>query len=79
MALVEAATGEKIVALHEPQNEMEIIAYHKDWAEQDPKIRWELICVGTKRAIKEANIDASKISGLGISCQMHGLVEVLDM
>ena len=53
-ALVEAATGEKIVALHEPQNEMEIIAYHKDWAEQDPEIGWELICMGTKRAIKEA-------------------------
>jgi xylulokinase len=35
--------------------------------------------VGTKRAIKEANIDASKITGVGISYQMHGLVEVLDM
>jgi xylulokinase len=76
VALVEAATGEKIVALHEPQNEMEIIAYHKDWAEQDPEIWWELICVGTKRAIKEANIDASKITGVGISYQMHGLVVV---
>jgi xylulokinase len=76
VALVEAATGEKIVALHEPQNEMEIIAYHKDWAEQDPEIWWQLICVGTKRAIKEANIDASKISGVGISYQMHGLVVV---
>lgn len=76
VALVEAATGEKIVALHEPQNEMEIIAYHKDWAEQDPEIWWELICVGTKRAIKEANVDASKITGVGISYQMHGLVVV---
>ncbi len=76
VALVEAATGEKIVALHEPQDEMEIIAYHKDWAEQDPEIWWQLICVATKRAIKEANIDASKISGVGISYQMHGLVVV---
>lgn len=76
VALVEAATGEKIVALHEPQDEMAIIAYHKDWAEQDPEIWWEHICVGTKRAIKEANIDASKITGVGISYQMHGLVVV---
>jgi xylulokinase len=76
VALVEAATGEKIVALHEPQDEMAIIAYHKDWAEQDPEIWWKHICVGTKRAIKEANIDASKISGIGISYQMHGLVVV---
>lgn len=76
VAIVEAATGEKIVALHEPENEMEIIAYHKDWAEQDPEIWWELICIGTKRAIKESNIDASKIAGIGISYQMHGLVVV---
>nr|MBP6757957.1 carbohydrate kinase [Flavobacterium sp.] len=76
VALVEAASGKKIVALHEPQNEMEIIAYHKDWAEQDPEIWWKLICAGTKRAIKEANIDASKITGVGISYQMHGLVVV---
>lgn len=47
--MVEAATGEKIVALHEPQNEMEIIAYHKDWAGQDPEIGWELIGAGTNK------------------------------
>lgn len=76
IALVEAATGKKMVAIHEPQDEMEIIAYHKDWAEQDPEIWWELICLGTKRAVKEANIDASKIMGVGISYQMHGLVVV---
>ncbi|WP_269226489.1 xylulokinase [Flavobacterium eburneipallidum] len=76
IALVEAATGEKIIALHEPQDEMEIMAHHKDWAEQDPEIWWQHICVGTKRAIKEANIDASKITGIGISYQMHGLVVV---
>ncbi|MES2575072.1 MAG: FGGY family carbohydrate kinase [Bacteroidota bacterium] len=76
VAIVEAATGEKIVALHEPQDEMEIIAHHKDWAEQDPEIWWELICIGTKRAIKESNIDKSKITGIGISYQMHGLVVV---
>lgn len=76
IALVEAATGKKMVAIHEPQDEMEIIAYHKDWAEQDPEIWWELICLGTKRAVKEANVDASKITGVGISYQMHGLVVV---
>ena len=76
VAIVEAATGEKIVAINEPQEEMEIIAHHKDWAEQDPEIWWKLICVGTKKAVKEANIDASKITGVGISYQMHGLVVV---
>ncbi|AOW09927.1 xylulokinase [Flavobacterium gilvum] len=76
VALVDAATGEKIIALHEPADEMEIIAFHKDWAEQDPEVWWEYVCTATKRAIKEANIDASKISGIGISYQMHGLVVV---
>ena len=76
IALVEAATGKKIAALHEPENEMDIVAHHKDWAEQDPNLWWEYICIGTKRAIKEANIDASQIKGIGISYQMHGLVVV---
>lgn len=76
VAIVEAATGKKIINLHEPANEMEIVAYHKDWAEQDPEMWWEYCCIATKRAIKEANIEASKISGVGISYQMHGLVVV---
>lgn len=77
VALVEAATGKKIIVLHEPQNEMEIVSLHSDWAEQDPEIWWQHICVATKRAIREANIEASKIQGVGISYQMHGLV-ILD-
>ncbi|HTG66579.1 MAG TPA: FGGY family carbohydrate kinase [Flavobacterium sp.] len=76
VALVEAATGKKIITLHEPADEMAITAYHKDWAEQDPEMWWEYCCVASKRAIKEANIDASKITGVGISYQMHGLVVV---
>lgn len=76
VALVEAATGKKIIVLHEPQNEMEIVSLHADWAEQDPEIWWQHICTATKRAIREANIEASKIQGVGISYQMHGLVIV---
>nr|WP_315222054.1 FGGY family carbohydrate kinase [uncultured Flavobacterium sp.] len=76
VALVEVFTGKKIVVLHEPQNEMEIVSLQPDWAEQDPEIWWQYICVATKRAILEANIDASKILGIGISYQMHGLVIV---
>ncbi|MFC0780564.1 xylulokinase [Flavobacterium sp. HJSW_4] len=75
-ALVEAETGKKIIVLNEPQNEMEILSIHPDWAEQDPEMWWQYICTATKRAIKEANIDASKIQGIGISYQMHGLVIV---
>lgn len=75
-AIVEAETGKKIIVLNEPQSEMEIVSLHSDWAEQDPEMWWEYICKATKRAIREANIDASKIVGVGISYQMHGLVIV---
>lgn len=75
-AIVEAETGKKVIVLNEPQNEMEIVSVHADWAEQDPEMWWEYICKATKRAIREANIDASKILGVGISYQMHGLVIV---
>lgn len=76
VALVEVATGKKVIVLHEPQNEMEIVSLHADWAEQDPDMWWDYICVATKRVISEANIEASKIQGIGISYQMHGLVVV---
>ena len=67
VALVEASTGKKLVALHEPSDEMAITALHSDWAEQDPELWWQYICTATKRVIKEANIAASKITGIGIS------------
>lgn len=76
VALVEAATGKKVIVLNEPQNEMEILSLQPDWAEQDPEMWWQYICIATKRAIKDANVDASKIKGIGISYQMHGLVIV---
>jgi xylulokinase len=76
VALVDAKAGKKLVALHEPQDEMAITTLQSDWAEQDPNMWWEYICTATKKVIKEANIDASKISGIGISYQMHGLVVV---
>ena len=76
VALVDANTGKKLVALHEPKDEMSITALQSDWAEQDPKGWWGHICTATKRVIKEAKVDALKIAGIGISYQMHGLVVV---
>ncbi len=76
VAIVDAETGANVIALNEPETEMEIVAPQQHWAEQDPEMWWNYICVATKRAIKESGVDASKISGIGISYQMHGLVVV---
>lgn len=76
VALVEAATGKKIITINEPQEEMAILSHFKDWAEQDPEVWWKYVCIATQRAITESKIDAKQIAGIGISYQMHGLVVV---
>ncbi|MFD2726948.1 xylulokinase [Hyunsoonleella rubra] len=76
VAIVNAETGASVITLNEPVNEMEIVAPQQNWAEQDPNLWWNYVCIGTKRAVKESGIDASKIAGIGISYQMHGLVVV---
>ncbi|WP_066222714.1 xylulokinase [Formosa haliotis] len=76
VALVDAETGKKIISLHEPPNEMEIIALHPDWAEQDPNAWWTHLCIAIKRVTVEAEINPTDISSIGISYQMHGLVIV---
>ena len=75
-AIVDSQSGKKVIVVNEPENEMKIISLHTEWAEQDPELWWEYICKASKRAIKESNIDATKITGIGISYQMHGLVVV---
>ncbi|WP_253256217.1 xylulokinase [Formosa algae] len=68
--------GKKIISLHEPPNEMEIIAVNPDWAEQDPNFWWTHVCNAIKRVTSEAQVNLSEIKNIGISYQMHGLVIV---
>ncbi|WP_407311473.1 xylulokinase [Desulfosporosinus sp. SB140] len=44
------------------------------WAEQDPSDWWNATCHGINYVITKSGIDASEISGVGLSGQMHGLV-----
>ena len=75
-AIVDAKSGKSILSVHEPKNEMGINSLNNDWAEQDPNMWWKYTCDAIKRACKESNIDSKKISSVGISYQMHGLVVV---
>ena len=76
VALVEAISGKSVLVIHEPNEEMDIVALKSDWAEQNPEIWWTHVSNGIKRVIDESYIDPSKINGVGISYQMHGLIIV---
>ncbi|MFS4494300.1 xylulokinase [Maribacter sp. 2308TA10-17] len=75
-ALVTISSGKTVALTSEPKIEMEMKAVQNGWAEQDPDTWWLYICNATKRLLKENNIKAESITGIGISYQMHGLVVV---
>ncbi|KAA1245407.1 xylulokinase [Aquimarina sp. RZ0] len=76
VALIDATTGTSISTVQEPKKEMDIIAVNTNWAEQDPNSWWKNICIASKRILRENNITADQIKGIGIAYQMHGLVLV---
>lgn len=75
-ALVNAETGETVKIVQHPAVEMEMIAKEVGWAEQEPELWWESVCIATKTILKETGIAPSEIKSIGIAYQMHGLVLV---
>lgn len=59
-----------------PDDELKINAPKPGWAEQDPEAWWECVRVLVGRLLKTPGIDSTKVSCIGISYQMHGLVMI---
>lgn len=72
--LMDSATGAVIASATSPKKEMEIIAKHPGWAEQEPGWWWENIKLATAEMLASANVDVADIAAIGITYQMHGLV-----
>lgn len=75
-ALVNPITGATIGVVNNPETEMDIIATQPGWAEQDPEMWWENICLATKKLLAQTGANPADIKAIGISYQMHGLVVV---
>lgn len=73
-ALVDAASGRTIGTAQHPDREMDIIALHPDWAEQDPDDWWDAVCAATRKLLEKTGVQPADIAAIGISYQMHGLV-----
>ncbi|TDL99432.1 MAG: carbohydrate kinase [Flavobacteriaceae bacterium] len=75
-ALLEVSTGKCLGVVQEPESEMGMIAHKNGWAEQHPEDWWNHVCTASQKLLKTYNISNEKVSGIGISYQMHGLVVV---
>jgi xylulokinase len=75
-ALIESSTGKSIGITQYPETEMPIIAEQTGWAEQDPNLWWKNCCKVTQKLLAQTGVSSSKIKGIGIAYQMHGLVVV---
>ncbi len=75
VALVDADTRATLGVVHYPdQQEMDILSRQSGWAEQQPEVWWQDLCVATKRLLTQTGVSPAAIKGIGISYQMHGLV-----
>lgn len=74
-ALVHLVTGETSV-VQSPETEMEVQALKPGWAEQQPQVWWQHVCLSTKKLLQKTGAHPAEIRGIGIAYQMHGLVLV---
>lgn len=70
VAIIDADSGKKLIVLHEPQEEMEIISIQNGWAEQNPKNGGHIYVKLRKGLFQRAILMhlKSKPSGFHIKC-----------
>ena len=73
-SLVDAETGKTVASAQYPDAEAPIMAKQAGWAEQEPEMWWDELKQATARVEAKAAGSLAKVSAIGISYQMHGLV-----
>ena len=53
-----------------------MISRQRGWAEQQPEVWWQDLCIATQRLLELTGARPKDIKGIGIGYQMHGLVLV---
>lgn len=72
--LVDVKTGQRSASFQSPAEEMEMLAEQPGWAEQDPEIWWEHVCICIRQCILRTKATGAQVKAIGIAYQMHGLV-----
>lgn len=78
-ALVNLNTNAVMAIAKFPEKELEINSPQPGWAEQDPELWWNCVEKVFRLLLKSSGVNATEISCIGISYQMHGLVAVDKM
>ncbi|MEZ4891985.1 MAG: FGGY family carbohydrate kinase [Saprospiraceae bacterium] len=75
-SLVDAATGLALQTAKSPEKELPISAPQLGWAEQDPDVWWEHVCLAIRKLLSLSAVNPAEIKAIGIAYQMHGLVVI---
>lgn len=75
-ALVEVASQEVVGIVQYPSTDMDMISRQVGWAEQQPELWWQNLCLATKKLLEKTGVASEHIKGIGLAYQMHGLVLV---
>ena len=76
LSVLDGQSGKSLGSITHPESELAIQSPRAGWAEQDPAVWWDCVKQGCRRLFASDKIDPSRISAIGISYQMHGLVLV---